>query len=77
MELTPFAALVYRRGLNVKELAAKARVSRQTIHTWISGRSVRFRPDKVVTVAKALGVTVDELVTALHETRAEFEQSQE
>lgn len=68
-----FPTLLFRRGLNISDIAAASGVSRQTLHVWLRGAAVRFRPDKVLPVARAMGVEVDELLAVLHETRRRAE----
>src|SRR5690606_2630752 len=60
--------LIEARGKNVAQVSREAGVSRQTLHTWIRGLMGRTRRDKLLPVADALGVSLDELRAVLAET---------
>ena len=50
-------------GMYVKELAAKSGVKKQTIDSYLNVNSCRPSADAAVAIAKALGVSVEYLVT--------------
>jgi transcriptional regulator with XRE-family HTH domain len=53
------------QGLFVKELAAKTGININTLNHYLSGKESMPRADAAVKIAKALGVTVEYLVTGV------------
>lgn len=51
-------------NINNNELAKKLGISRQAVSKWFNGKS-KPRSDKLVKIAKALNITVDNLLEVL------------
>lgn len=58
------------KGWLVKELASKTRISENTLKTYLKTNSVEPKATNAVIIAKALGVTVEYLVTGNSENGA-------
>lgn len=50
------------QGMQVKQLAAKTGISKNTLDKYLSGQKVQPRVENAVKIAKALGVSVEELI---------------
>lgn len=48
------------RGIGISELANRVGVSRQTVHAWLNGKPPAM--NKMETIAKAVGCTVEDLL---------------
>lgn len=59
-----------RRGMNIRELAAKASVSSITISRIETGKIVMPRSDVLSRLTQALGITMDQLI--VDESEAEL-----
>ena len=59
-----------RKGWIVKELAAESDISKRTLDTYLDSRATMPLADNAVKIARALGVTVEYLVTGQTESRA-------
>lgn len=59
-----------RKGLIVKELAAAANLSMRTVEKYLGAQGSLPIADNAVRIARALGVTVEYLVTGQTESRA-------
>lgn len=59
-----------RKGWIVKELAAESGISKRTLDTYLDSRATMPLADNAVRIARALGVTVEYLVTGQTESRA-------
>ena len=64
-------------GILVKELAAQAGLKKHTIDTYLSVRGRMPAADTAVRIARALGVTVEYLVTGEENSRDESSPEQE
>ncbi len=60
------------KGWLIKELASKTRISENTLKTYLKTNSVEPKATNAVTIAKALGVTVEYLVTGKNEHGKSF-----
>ncbi|MEJ2061266.1 MAG: helix-turn-helix transcriptional regulator [Gammaproteobacteria bacterium] len=56
-------ALRERAGMSQAELARRIHVSRPTITQWESRSTKNIREDNLIALAKAFGISVDELLT--------------
>lgn len=63
---TNLRAAISRSGLVIKEVASKSGVSKGTIDNWIGSNPTIPRATDAYAVAKALGTTVEFLVTGEH-----------
>ena len=50
------------QGMQVKQLAAKTGISKNTLDKYLSGQKVQPGVENAVKIAKALGVSVEELI---------------
>ena len=51
------------QGLMIKELAAKAKISKRTLDSYVDSRAIIPKADIAVSLAKALNVSVEYLIT--------------
>ena len=63
---TYLRGLLEDRGWDPSELARRAGVSRQYVNSLINGDRASMRLDKAKAIARALGVTLDDMADALY-----------
>ena len=61
LNLPRLSDALLRAGMNQSALAARLKVSREAVSNWMRGESLP-QPDKLVRIAKLVGLTFDELV---------------
>lgn len=63
---TYLRGLLEERGWTPSELAHRAGVSRQYVNCLINGDGASMRLDKATALARALGITLDDMAAALY-----------
>lgn len=63
---TYLRGLLEERGWTPSELAHRAGVSRQYVNGLINGDRASMRLDKATAIARALGITLDDMAAALY-----------